>query len=476
MIPTSSDAPFKLPLSLDQFRRAMSNGHGRTWLHISKHGAAGIEDQLTRALLHSLAFDTQCEGDRGPWVMAMVDESRTGTTLYRKFIQCVHDAPDDDYDYWHISQRGTVLAELAKRGVADARISLDRLFVENRTKHPNELLGALDIIEVDGVQGLLQVCSALGHEAVERNADAIDDWCLNVFDEDRNEGDGLKILEAKRGVDLGIDRFLSVREAEKTRREAAKQAKQERPLHPKAAPVIQSYTDIPRAYHQLPADEIIKWVENAPQQEGQHPSTVEGRGWLRGWGIRASESALTQVLEALDHTDSSIEIRRYLTVFSRRSMPLLSDRVVALAESDDEHVRSRAYAALKNVTDPRIRAVALRSMTPELIGSGSLELFQSSYEPGDHAAIEQALFVPDDVGELHSLIFDLADICSHTKLRECLTLMLFVYEYSPCGNCRGKVVDAMVDLDIAPDWLADECRFDAMNDIRVKFGGPNLED
>lgn len=454
----------------------MSIGHGRTWLHISQHGAVGMEDQLKHALLHSLAFDTQCEGDRGLWVMAMVDESRTDTTLYPEFIQCVHDAPDGQYDYWHISQRGTVLAELAKRGVADARIALDQLFVENRTKHPNDLLGALDIIEVDGEQGLLQVCSALGHEAHQKNADTVDDWFLNVFDEDRSEGDGLKLLEAERGDDLGIERFLSVREAEMARRDAAKQAKKEQPRHPKATPANQSYSNIPRAYHPLPPDEIISWVENAPQKEGQHLSTSEGRAWLRGWGINASESALTQILEALDDTDSSIETRRYLSVFSRRPMPLLSDKVVALAESEDERVRSRAYTALKNVADQRIRAVALRSMTPELIKSGSLELFQSSYQPGDHNAIEQVLFVPDDEDELHSLIFDLADICSNVKLPECLTLMLFVYEYSPCGNCRGKVVDVMADLGIAPDWLAEECRFDAMEDIREKFGGPKLEE
>lgn len=439
-------------------------------MHAAQHGVAGVEGMIRHALLHSLAFDAQCEGDRGPWVMGMVDEAGVGNAMYPEFIRHVHDAPDEAYEYWHLSQRGTILGSLAKRGVSGARGALDRLFLDNRSKHPHEILGALDIIAADGEKGLVRVCAVLGDEAVARAAGSVEDWFLNVFDDDRGEGAALKVLEAERARNPGVDRFLSIRGAEQKKCQDV-----QLDAGSNSAPFGDGYTKLPHGYRRLPAELVIDWIQHAPHSEGDLPSSVEGRGWLRGWGMKASEASLDAVLRVLDATSSPVEQRRCLSVFSMRPMPRVSDRVVALAEDPDGRVRSRAYAALTNVSDPRIRAVGLRSLTPELIKAGSIKLLQSSYEAGDHRAIEAALFVPTDITELHSLIFDLAYVCAQAKLPECLTLMLFVYEYSPCGNCRSKVVDAMVELGIAPAWLEGECRFDAMEAIRERFQGPTLE-
>ena len=105
---------------------------------------------------------------------------------------------------------------------------------------------------------------------------------------------------------------------------------------------------------------------------------------------------------------------------------------------------------------------ALRSLAPELMIKGSLKLLESSYETGDHAAIEQALFVPSDVDELHTIVFDLASVCAKVMQSECLGLLLFVYEYSPCGNCRQIAVETLEHLGITPSWLKEERPYDAM--------------
>lgn len=475
-VPTAAVAPYSLPLDEREFEQALSVGHGRAWLHLSQHGIGTVRGIVKNALLHSLAYDTQCEGDRSQWMIGMIDEAGAGRDLYPEFIEHAHDAPVDDHDFWHLSQRGTLLGTLASRGLDGARAALDRLFHEGRKQHPNELLGALDIIKVNGDKGLLQVCAVLGNEAHENSDDTVDDWFLNDFDEDRGDSAAVKVLQAERHHSQGIDRYLSTRETMLAARQADKQAKTRTSQLDETTPKISDYAKVPRAFHNLPVEKVIDWVRDAPQIEGQFPSSVEGRGWLRRWGIKANETALEEVLSTLDKTDSAIEQRRYLSIFSGRPMPQVSDRVVQLAESGDERVRSRAYAALKNVSDPRVRAVGLRSLIPERIKNGALELLQSSYALGDHEAIEAALIVPDDADDLHSVVFDLADVCATAKHPECLALMLFVYEYSPCGNCRGKVVATMAELGVAPTWLSDEGRFDAMEDIRGRFGGPRLED
>jgi len=469
-IPTAVKAPYKLPLSNDQFKRAISRGHGRTWLHIKKHGSEGLNDVLRYALLYNLAYDQQVEGSRVGWMEGILDEAGVGDALYTAFIEQVHEAPNGDYDYWHISQRASILGRLAKRGMPGARAALDRLFHDNRAEYPRDIPGAYEIMYVDGEKGLLQVASALGREAYENGEVSVEDGFLLEFDEYHEAGTGIKILEAARESDPWIDRFLTIREADLAEFERATEYRRQQQPDPKVTTPIQIHDKYPRACLGSPVEEITKWIQAAPQQGTQEPDSLESPFWLWGWGRTASDAALEEILQALEVTESPIAICRYLSIFSQRAMPYVSDKVIGLAESTDVIVRSRAYAALKNVSDPRIRAVALRSLTPGLMKTGSLELFQSNYTPSDLQAIEQALFLPDDVHELHAILSDVMKLCTHIKQADCLTLMLFVYEYAPCGHCRQKVFDTMVELGIAPEWIIEESRFDAMESIREKSG------
>jgi hypothetical protein len=447
-------------------------GHGRAWLHAAQQGHDGSDDSILHALLHSLAYDTQCEGDRSSWMMGIVDAAKVGDRLYPRFIEQVHEPPRDDCRHHHMWQRSAVLGTLAKRGDGAALAALKRLFMDNQKEHPNDELGAEEIIEVAGEEGLVLVCSELGRGAHANPDTWFDDRALEVFDESREPGNAIRTLEMVRETDQGVDHFLSIREANHAERAAAKANRKSRSPAELALPFGAHYESVPRAFHSLRSDQIIDWVRNAPFR----PGSIDGRGWLTGWAAKAGDAALREILDALESTDEPLHQRRYLSIFSRRPMPRVSERVLHLAELEDAEMRRRAYEALRNVADPRIREIGLRSLSPEQVLAGSLKLFESTYEPGDHLDIEAALVLPDDRDDLHSVVFGLVDLCAEVRQPECLALMLFVYEYSPCGNCRAKAVDTLTDLGIAPDWLSEECQFDAMQQVRCRFGGPTLED
>jgi hypothetical protein len=430
-------------------------------MHLRRYGFDGLEDILLHALLYSLAYDAQSEGNRGEWLVRMIDDAGASQNLYARFIDHIQRAPAEDcklQDHW---QRAAILEELVKQDEAGAREALYKLFLENLRRAERAFVGAFAIIEVDGAKGFLRVCSALGSEALAKGTDAIEVWLVDVFDEDHGEGEAIRVLDAARESDPGIEHFLSIREAE--------QARSERDSLLESADSSLCIIDDRLG---LTAAEVIDRVQSLPGDEIWHPHGAEERGWLRRWGMRASESDLEQILSALEGSDSAVEQCRYLSVFNHRgAMPRISDEIVALAESSDERVRYCAYQALDKNSDPRIRDAGLRSLTPNLIRKHSLKLMQSNYTPGDNVALEQAIYLPDDVEELHTLVYDLARVCAYANDAECLALMLFVYEYSPCGNCRGKVVETMIELGIAPGWLVEECCFDAMDEIRERCGG-----
>jgi hypothetical protein len=44
--------------------------------------------------------------------------------------------------------------------------------------------------------------------------------------------------------------------------------------------------------------------------------------------------------------------------------------------------------------------------------------------------------------------------------------LLHIYENNPCTNCRTKTVEQLAAIDRLPDWMREECRYDASEDTR----------
>ena len=475
VIPTPETSPYSLPLTHEEFRVALARGWGRAWLHVDRHGGAGLHDILLHALLNCQTYDPQIEGDRSGWLMAITDLAGAGDSVYSEFISSVHELPvcENQWQFRsHTVQRATVLGLLAKRGFAGARGALERLFLDNCVASGDDIIGGLDIIELDGEQGLVQVASVLGHRAHEAGVADVVDWFLSVFDEDREEGAGLRVLEAARGSDPGVEWFLRIREAAWARIEAAERQAEAVQGGAAAGPFGPEYEVLPRLVKGLNVEQVLDWIRNAPPKPQSLESVQEGRFWLQGWGSAATEPDLDRVLLALEQTEDSLQHRRLLCVFGQRPMPRLPEKVLVLAETGERPVRARAYVALSHLADPRVRDLATRCMSAEQFEAGSLRLWRSSFQRGDHRTIEEGLVLSDDVESLHMVLFHLVDVCVHGGRPECVPLMLLVCAHSPCSTCRGQVVECMVKLGVAPDWLLAEARFDASEFTRELLGGP----
>lgn len=70
--------PPVLPLSREQFRRAIRTGHGRAMAHLLRHGAADIEDVLVEGAVWCPVYDPQTEDAdaRAGWIVDMVTRAR----------------------------------------------------------------------------------------------------------------------------------------------------------------------------------------------------------------------------------------------------------------------------------------------------------------------------------------------------------------------------------------------------------------
>ena len=88
-----------------------------------------------------------------------------------------------------------------------------------------------------------------------------------------------------------------------------------------------------------------------------------------------------------------------------------------------------------------------------------LQLLVNDFEPGDFALCAMHLEPLNDPD--HRLVSRLLDLCNAHPGADALDCLLYVYALSPCSTCRKQAVSALMDAQIAPEWLCAECQFDA---------------
>ncbi|MBS2040612.1 hypothetical protein JST97_36835 [bacterium] len=153
-----------------------------------------------------------------------------------------------------------------------------------------------------------------------------------------------------------------------------------------------------------------------------------------------------------------------LTIFHHKplsSAPLHVGRLLALADHREQSVRFRANQALAEVRHPAVRDRAISRLKAKDWFHSEVLPLKSNLLPGDSLLFDRHLRVKGNNFEHHRLIGDLVHIVQANPWPELLKVMLFVYETSPCTNCRYDVYQLMSKQSIAPDWVTAEWPHDA---------------
>jgi hypothetical protein len=430
---------FALPLTAAQLLSALQKGHGRALMHVRAVGLAEVESCVIDACLHDRVYDSEVEGDRTDWLMEIIAASGAESRIAQILIPQL-DEPTDRYR--DAVQRCQSACGLAQRGHPGARA---RLYGCLR-KSPNsaDLIGAAQIIALDGVDGLLHVAEYLGTLLLREPCDWIDDIALRSFDETRGDGSGRRVLDSVAVRSPAIAEYLRQLDRKDAQREKARIAAGQSPREGKLRAIS--------------AANVVHEIDTADPRRSPF--------WLVSWGVHAPESELHAVLESMLAQTDPGRLCKYLRVFRRRTLPTFDPRLLQFAEHADADVRRHAHRALSNYAHPDVRSLAIQRLNAGRWLEEELALLERNYRPGDATLLEPALRVLADPVVLHGLVFDLVEVFQLNQVAESANAMLFVYEESPCSCCRYKAVKILVGTHSAPDWLVEECRHDSFEETR----------
>ncbi|MBL8823510.1 MAG: hypothetical protein JNJ77_13055 [Planctomycetia bacterium] len=448
--------PFKIPLNTEEFESALQKGQGRTLLHVREMGLGEYEHSIIAACLCNQAYDAQCEGYRTDWLLEIVDATGEAKRISQKLLQTLHANTDN---FWDACQRCQIALRLAQRGYEEARAFLYSCL----RKWPDtaDVIGAEEIIKLDGADGLIKVAEYLGTLLQTEDSFWIDEGMLNLFDEAQGAGAGRKVLETAAVNSPQVSFYLQYLD------ERSKQKSGSSDIQPGSGYLrldsvqfaADAHSSHVRKMQDITVASVINEIETEDPESNQY--------WFSSWGRHASVDDLATVFESMILQSDPGRLSKYFRIFMHQPLPTFDARMLSFAWHANPEVRKSAHKALSNYSHTSVRKLVVDKLEAGLFIEGELKLLARNYEHGDAAKLERILHVSDDRDLLHGVLFDLVKVFQSNKVAESTNLMLFVYDQSPCSNCRRNAVELLLSTGTAPDWLLVECQYDSSEEIRL---------
>ncbi len=455
----------QLPLTPAQFRHAIYAGLGRAVMHVRAHGGAGLEEIIYDACIKHRAYDPQVDSPRDAWLLHILDLSGHEPALRPRLIEALGAAED----IWDANQLCGLVATIAGRGDAAARDALYTAFENSRRRE--WWLGGRQIIELDGIDGLLRVARVVGARLRRDPTMWVDAEMLEVTAAVSSRDAVVEALVSAAPSDPDVEAFRSVLMDEESPRRATgvpSLDKWQDLTNPTADDRDRFKADRERrraALRNIPFKEIRRRFDDPATQR------FPGRGWFVEWGTAAHDDDLREVAQSLATETDDRKLACLLAIFSRRPLPLAPPRLIELVSRPEHEIGWAAAKALSHVADDAVRATVLDRLKSEPLRKRHILMLTAGYRPGDAAIIEPLLRDTGDEHDTHGIIHAMVNLYERNKLPESLGPLLWVYETSTCSNCRRSAVTTLVELGIAPDWLIEECRFDVDAGVREAVGG-----
>ena len=420
------------PLTADEFAAALRRGHGRVVQHVDRHGSNGLEDELAHACVSCLIYDPQCEKERAPWLASLVDRAQMDDKVLHA-IEAATRAPSSGNDR-DMAQRSSILKELAAAGRDDARHLLYSSLT--RLPHSSEVIGAEQIVALDGIDGLVHVARQLGRWLQADPDFWVDDELVAQFGEFGALDDAMAALEREATLDPDVASYLAG--MCKTRESRGGSS----PRFDVAA---------------WSGAEILAHVNSNPKDPCHR---------FRRWSAQAADSDREMVFDALLASQEPEHVKRLFRCFVKTGVPRFDPRLLRWLDHSDAQVQWAAANTLASNSHDELRQAALRLMADGDMALG-VALLENNFKAGDFALCAGFLERLEDLDEAHFLAGRLLALCEAHPVAEATGCLLDVYAHSPCSTCRRQAVEQLVDMDAVPGWVQAEAAFDADPDTRA---------
>ena len=436
----------KSAMNRKDFESVLKKGLGRAKLQIMNNGLNDYADIVLNACLHEQTYDPQCESSRADWLLEMFYR----TDHFPRFREKIISSLLTETDVWDLQQLFDLVYLIASNNDSTAKNALRNRAIQIAAEpSDHDWIGNEELLKIDKESGLIELSKIYGRRLLVNPDDFVPTDLVFLVEEQKDRY--VSILKKMSKSYNEIDSYLKYLQKEYGEtllvnhidREESKKRHHER---------------VRRIY---PIDLII---DNAKNKVGKYP------GMYLSFGRHATPQELEQVFHILMNETKESVIIRLLWVFRKVAMPQLHPKLFEWALCETPELKLAAISALSQVTDKKIYEFGKEMVSNVgLIGdnAAAIDLFVNNY--GDDIPQLLSASLKDielDEQEAHSIGFNIVDLAEKNSDQKLSTLLKWVYENTPCTNCRYKAIEHLAELKQLDEALINECKYDASEEIR----------
>jgi hypothetical protein len=415
-----------------QFFNSLKRGTGEAYLILQNNPNIDFSDSIIKGAITNYAYDQQSEGSRAVYIYQFIKKVKQKDKIIKAVLTKLQ---VEKKDYWSLDQMCDLAVLFFKAGHTEAKTALYNRFDKN-TFEDYEFCGKEQLMEIDGIKGILKVAEIVGKKILEEN-DSEDSYLIDTFQ--------------KKHKDLSVYAEL------------AKASKKNKSIE---------------AYHKSILEN--KWTFSKRRKFTKFSyKLVKEKIESNKFRVISVDRATDLSIEDVEKLANELLAEKnkqkqelYLRFFAKRKFPFDYHPILKIAGGKNP-AKTRliefSVEALKYFSSKDIRELALEKLRAEKNPFKYLDLLVSNYKKGDNRLLHEIANRSDNYDFIHSIGFGYLDIYEANKTKECRESLETIYKKMNCGICRKNVINLLIDNNVLPETIRQEIKFDSNGEVRKLY-------
>ena len=411
-----------------RFFDSLKRGTGEAYLIAKENPTIDFSTYVIKGALRNYAYDGQSEPSRAQYILDLYSLSDRKDKIRKAILIGLETEQEDTWSLTHLFD----LAKLfAQQGDQEMRNAIYERFCNNPIEG-SDWVGYSEILELDGLKGLIYIAEKFAKYIEQNPEDWQDDWILKSFQEENPDLKVNEILENLAKENKYVHIYL-----ENIKRTKASQEKH------KPKPI--KYKDI--------VDEVLN---SKPFISFRRKRNL-------------TEKEINQIAKQLiDETDKS-NIERLLGIFDLYKFPYDSQIILNFAKqkpTNKNRIVEYAINSLKHLKSKDIRTFAMAKIQSSKNPIEYLEILASNYKSGDHKLLSHIATQTNNEHKIERLAGIYSDIYRANKTKDCKEPLEILYNKMNCEIHRNGIVEILIENEVLSDKIRAEIRFDSDMETR----------
>ena len=415
-----------------QFFNSLKRGTGEAYLILQDNPNIDFSNIIIKGAITNYAFDQQSEGSRAVYIYQFIKKVKQKDKIIKAVLTKLQ---VEKKDYWSLDQMCDLAVLFFKAEHKEAKTALYNRFDKN-TLEGYEFCGKEQLMEIDGINGILKVAEIVGKKIIEEN-DSEDSYLIDSFQ--------------KRHKDIPVYAELL---------KASKKNKFIEAYHKSILENKWAFSKS-RKFTKFSYDLIKEKIES-------NKFRVISVDRANDLSIEEVEKLAKELLTEKNKQKQEL----YLRFFAKRKFPFDYQPILKIASGKNQaktRIIELSVDTLQYFLGKDIRELALEKLKSQKNPYKFLNLLVSNYEKGDKTILNEIANRSDNYDFIHSIGFGYLDIYEANKTKECREPLETIYKKMNCGLCRKNVIKLLLDNDVLSQTITQEIKFDSNEEVRKLY-------